>query len=613
MSYQPENPAAFLEEQGWPFKRQGQELVTGCPFCGETEGRGHHLHLHQERGVWRCAKCGEAGNLWQLRQRLGLGNGRRDGLQSLGQALRAPAPKRIPKAQVEAMHAALLADPEAMAYATETRRWSLDVVKRFTLGLRVDGRGKWLAYPWWRRGECVGMKYRILPAYLPNYPQRFDREPGCESVLFNVDAMAAHDEIILATGESDLLALLTLGIENVVATTTGESSLPASAVAALSRKARVLIPFDSDAAGQKGAREIGKRIGFDRTWLVRLPAGVKDVGEFVEQGGTREAFEVLLAQAVQFDIPTIRNVAQALDALEEASTLGAWDRIADTTPWPSVNRRLGVWHPGDLIIVGAPFGTGKTTFLLNIAAHWAQRGFPVLVYCLEMPISTLMAKIVRAHYGCPVPDEGDIETIPSEVLAQARQDLVEWPLFLGSDPRLEDRKDTLDLLRQAVRRFGVRLVIFDNLNFLARSLEHRHEEVGLVSKAFKRFAMEMEIPVALVAQPRKMQPGQIMTAWDLKDSADVPADGDQVILLHRDRLASTHGPAAVQAATTGAANYSPLTVVRLEKGRVRASKDATLYCVGAEQRFRELGPNDMPERTNGHHAAASLPYKDQDE
>lgn len=146
MSYRTEDPAAFLQEQGWQFKRQGQELVTGCPFC--EEGRGHHLYLHQERGVWKCQKCGEAGNLFQLRQRLGLGTGRRDGVQALGQALRAPAPKRIPQEQVERLHAALLADAEALAYATETRRWSLDVVARLKIGLRVDDRGKWLAYPW---------------------------------------------------------------------------------------------------------------------------------------------------------------------------------------------------------------------------------------------------------------------------------------------------------------------------------------------------------------------------------------------------------------------------------------------------------------------------------
>jgi hypothetical protein len=40
-------------------------------------------------------------------------------------------------------------------------------------------------------------------------------------------------------------------------------------------------------------REVAKRLGFERTWLVRLPAGVKDVNEFLVHGGTREPFAAL--------------------------------------------------------------------------------------------------------------------------------------------------------------------------------------------------------------------------------------------------------------------------------------------------------------------------------
>lgn len=84
--------------------------------------------------------CQEKGNLYQLRQRLGLNVA---GIQSLGQALHAE-PKRIPRERVEAMHRALLADDEGLTYATTIRGWSLEVVKRIQVGVRVDNRGKWL-------------------------------------------------------------------------------------------------------------------------------------------------------------------------------------------------------------------------------------------------------------------------------------------------------------------------------------------------------------------------------------------------------------------------------------------------------------------------------------
>jgi archaellum biogenesis ATPase FlaH len=587
MTFPRQDPVAFLESQGWPYKRQGQELVTTCPFCE----RASHFYVNQETGVWKCHHCGESGNLWQLRKRLGLdgGNGK---MQTIGQALGA-RPQRIPMQRVEQMHEALLGDQEAISYCTQGRGWSLEVVKRCRLGLRVDGRGKWLAYPWLRRGECVGMKFRILPAYQAAYPQRFDREPGCESILFNADALGSHEEIILASGESDALALLTLGFDNVVATTTGESSLPAPAVDALAKKARVLIPFDNDAAGQKGAREIGKRIGFDRTWLVPLPAGIKDVNEMLIQGGTREAFEGLLVGVVQFDIPSVYSLGQALDRLEEEKTFGTWDQAESMTPWPSVNRKVGLWRQGNLIVLSGPQGTGKTTFALNVAADWAVRGFPVLVYCLEMSIEELIQHVLCATYRIPEED------VTPAVIAQARRDLAEWPLYLGANPRVTGHQETMDLLGQAIRRYGLKLLVFDNLHMLARSIEHRNEEVGVLTKRFKFLAMEQELPLILIAQPRKLQPGRVMTPWDLKDSVDIFSDADQIILLHRELVgASRDGEAVDAAGTTEADNLSPLTLVRVAKSRHMASKDGLLYFEGAEHRFREATQADLGRGTS---------------
>ena len=579
MTYRTEDPAAFLEAQGQPVKRHGTQLVTDCPLCGKPG----HLYMNAESGAWDCKACGERGNLWQLRKRLGLDNGR---FQTLSQALGAK-PKRIPRERVESLHAALLQDPEALAYATDTRRWSLAVVTAQQIGLRVDGRGKWLAYPWLRRGECVGMKYRILPAHESSYPQRFEREAGCESVLFNGDALAQHEEIILASGESDALALLTLGFENVVATTTGESSLPATAVDALSKKAKVLLPFDNDAAGQKGAREIGKRIGFDRTWLVPLPAGVKDVNEVLIQGGTREGFEALLSAAVQFDVPSVCSLGQALDRLEEEKAFGGWDALDAMTLWPSVNRRIGQWRPGNLIVLSGPQGTGKTTWALNVAAFWAAQGMPALAYCLEMSVEELVQHVLCANY------QRTEEEITPELIARARQDLAEWPLYLGANPRATGRQEILGLLTQAVRRYGLRLVVFDNLHMLARSIEHRNEEIGALTKGFKLLAMELEVPLVLIAQPRKLQPGQVMTPWDLKDSVDIFSDADQIILLHRELVAASRDGEAVAAAASGDAdNLSPRTLVRVAKARHMASRDGLLHFEGAQHRFRELEPGE---------------------
>ena len=573
------DPEAFIQEQGWMFKRQGDELVTHCPLCDKA----NHLYVNQESGAWKCHKCGESGNLYQLKRRMHLPTEDRwAGISSMREALKPSPAKRIPMEQVEKLHLALMADSEALAYCTEVRKWTREVLVQQKIGLRSDKRGKWLAYPWITQGQCKGVKYRVLPAYQEKGGSRFDREVGCESVLYNLDALADHTDVILTSGEADALTLLSLGFTNVVGSTTGESSLPVAAIDALAKKEAVYIAYDNDEPGRKGARDVGRRIGYERAWFVPLPAGKKDLSEIIASGGDREDIEVCLAQMVRFDVPSVRNVSQALDLLDEDRIAQATDPMTSVTPWHTVNQRIKRWRPGNVIYLGAPQGTGKTTWALNVAAHWAANNSPVLMYCLEMHISELIQHVLCAHY------QRDEEQINNEVIGKARRDLVNWPLYLGANPTVTKPKDLFDLLRQAIRRYGLRLLIFDNIHALARNIEHRSEEVSALSKQFKALAMEMEIPIVVIAQPRKLIPGVVMTPWDFKDSVDLYSDADQMIILHRETIGRAKGHAAVAEADGEQDTVSPHTLVRIGKGRHVPARDVTIYFEGAHHRFREI-------------------------
>jgi replicative DNA helicase len=237
-------------------------------------------------------------------------------------------------------------------------------------------------------------------------------------------------------------------------------------------------------------------------------------------------------------------------------------------------------------VISGPQGIGKTSFTLNILSHWAQKGHPALFYCLEMGIEELVQHVLCAFYRCTE------EQVTPEVIEHARRDLVTWPLYLGANPRITESKATAELLRHAVRRYGLRLLAFDNLHMLARSADHRSEEVGIITKTFKLLAMEMEIPLILIAQPRKLMPGKVMTPWDLKDSVDIYSDADQILLLHRELIGSTNDKSAVAGAIEGAEIYSPKALVRLAKARHMASRDVLLHFEGAQHRFRESCPDE---------------------
>jgi replicative DNA helicase len=323
---------------------------------------------------------------------------------------------------------------------------------------------------------------------------------------------------------------------------------------------------------------------------VKLPAGVKDGAEFLIQGGTRSIFQALLADAVQFDVPTVLSLGQALDRLQAEKDAPDWDGVGDdVTPWPSISRMVGRWRGGNLIVVGAPPAIGKTTFVLQIMASWAARGVPALHYSLEQTVEELTLSVLCAHYHLA---EGEIT---SQVIEKARRELADLPVFLGGNPSATGRREIFALLGQAVRRYGLGILAFDHLNMLARSTDGQVQEVGVLTKDFKLFAMEHQIPVVLVGQPRKLEPGQVMTADDFAWSHTVRSDADRILILHRDTVAAARGSEAVAAVGVGATpNFSPITLVRLAKGRRVQERDALLYYEGAQHRFRELAAGDLP-------------------
>ncbi len=578
-----ENPLGFVQSQGWSYEERGTQIITDCPFCGKER----HFYMHAIEGGFDCKVCGEAGYLPQLKQRLGLtGTG---GIASMGDAV-GSKPQKVPMDRVRRGHEALLNDSAVMSYLTKDRGWSESIIEKFQLGLGEREGIQWLSIPHFRQGKVLNIKFRSLPPA----EKEFERVPGCPSILFNEDCLEGCTEAILCEGELDAITLIDEGFENVVATTTGASSLPPMGYDKLTKLERILIAYDADDEGQKGARVVAKRLGIEKCYLVRFPEEVHDVNDYFLKGGTPESFRQLLAEARPFDVETVASFTQALERLTEERILRAWDQIEDTVPWPNVQNLVRRWRSGDLIVLSSPPKIGKTTLAVGVLLHWALRDFPVLLYSLEMNIERLTEHILSAHYQISIPEEG----FPPEVIEKAKIEFADTPLYLGHDPRNTNRQRIIDVLRQAAKRYGLRLVAFDHLHFLARSLDHRHEEVGLITKAFKLLASEMDIPILLIAQPRKISPNMVMTEYDLKDSIDIYSDADQVIILHRERLGEHKGSEAITAASQGGRedNLSPITLVRIGNSRYVASRDTLLYLEGERHYFRTLTQMEWGQR-----------------
>jgi replicative DNA helicase len=130
-------------------------------------------------------------------------------------------------------------------------------------------------------------------------------------------------------------------------------------------------------------------------------------------------------------------------------------------------------------------------------------------------------------------------------------------------------------------------VVFDHLHFLCRSISNQVQEIGLAVQSFKFLAEEMEIPIILIAQPRKIQPDSIMTAQDLKDSSAIFSDCDHLLILHRQRVGGSKETLKGKQPPHDQA-YDPVTLVRVEASRYSPGGEALLYFHGEWSRFDEI-------------------------
>jgi len=554
--------------------QSGQIILKVCPFCGDQK---NHFYMNQDEGAFFCHKCQEGGNLITLKKHYGDYEPQRrikymnqkpqgavrEAFQSKNERSIVPDEKKATEANF-----ALFKDKDALEYITATRGISIETVKAFKIGLQIDGNGsRWLTIPHYEKGKLINIKSRSLPPV----EKTFRRVPNCRSILFNSDAIVASmEDIFITEGEIDALTLIDQGIKNVVGSTAGAGSFDPSWIDQLQTVKKIILCYDPDEAGQKGAREAARRLGYDRCFNLVLPEG-QDMNEYFKAGHNLSEFQALVEESSQFDVAGIMSFADGLKQYRDE--LQRPDQATGIrTGWTDVDRIIKTgFMPGELVVLSAPPKIGKSTFALQIITHNAFQGIPSLFFCLEMQPMKVMQKIVQCR--CKKEEIGPTEIDMTQTNFKGK------PLYLGFCHQKPTLDGIIETLKASIRRYGLKLLAFDHLHFLCRSINNQVQEIGLAVQAFKFLAEELEIPIILIAQPRKIQADSMMTAMDLKDSSSIFSDCDHLMILHR---ASNRGNGAGELATEA---YKPETSVRIEASRYNAGGECLLYYHGEYSRF----------------------------
>ena len=272
---------------------------------------------------------------------------------------------------------------------------------------------------------------------------------------------------------------------------------------------------------------------------------------------------------------TKQSVEKLLDVMKKSfkrlnDAVARGDRITGVpTGFNRYDALTSGLHEGDLSIIAARPGMGKTSFVLNVAANvaspknrelegdpnqrWEDAGVGVVVFSLEMPREQLANRMVCAEARIDVSKmrTGYLSPQDWSKLTQAASFLGSLPIWIDDSPglsiielrakvrRLQAEFDLRDEEGRKTRKIGA--VIIDYLQLMKGrdGAQSREQEISEISRGLKGLAKELEVPVIALSQlnravETRSEKSKRPLISDLRESGAIEQDADNIVFIYRD-------------------------------------------------------------------------------
>jgi hypothetical protein len=520
--------------------------------CGEpADSKKRKLYVNSRTGFYDCKVCGDQGGTYLLARHFGDELHDRDSgptfINKRGKIL---------EAATAAGQEMLGNNEELLLYLLNERGLSPETILerrlgyvggRWSLTSGIDGvstddlKGSGLVYrdgpregrdffwnhlliPYLSRATPVQLRGKVMD---PGKGGRYMTGPGEAVRLYGEDDLSC-EQVVITEGEFDAMvlkqhlqrspdpAVRAIGVVGIP----GAGALPEGFDTLFDACRRVYIALDPDEPGIKGAIDIKERLG-PKARIVELPIDTPEKCDwtyfFTVHGGTwREAMALIGSASGKrlFNMSEIgvsyRNVRSLGEGL--ATGFAGLDAVVD----PGL-------QPGQLVVLLAKTGTGKTIWLCNLAMN--MREYPTLFVSLEQTreeVYERMQRIYRAHF--PLASDNELEDGLSNILV--------------SDANRLTEKDLEVLVEEFEVEMGEkpRLIIVDYLGYYARGMKGS-SPYEKTSNAVMQLKAEAKRHRAVVVAPHQVnrvaKEGQPIDIDDARDSGVVEETADFLLSIWR--------------------------------------------------------------------------------
>lgn len=485
-----EDVAAMLLPGG---KRMGKEYKS----ADISGGKGGSLSVclsGNKAGVWSDFSTGQSGDLldlWVSARNISVTAAMAEASKYLGIKTSMPTRKRQEYKRPE--------KPKCQTPKSKVREWLLSrgimekTMAEFKIGEQLLSDKQYAIFPFIRDGEIVNAKYRN-----PAEKKDMRQEAGAEPCLFGWHLIDPNSRsVAICEGEIDCMTLHQAGIPALsVNAGAGNHQWIDNDWDRLEQFSDIVLCYDNDPAGKKGAEEVSQRLGLHRCRFATF-GDAKDVNEYLLSGFGTEEIEAAIESAESIDPDELKSFSDFEDDI-----ISSLDRKV-VNKYPAL--RFGsnddghiAFRPGEVSIWTGINGHGKSMMLNQVLIGLAAQGISCCIFSGEMLPARQGERLVRQLTGMREPSDGYAREAISWMNGKF------WIFNLSGSAKVER---LLEVFLYGFRRYGITHFVIDSM----MTTDVPEDGAGAISaqKEFMAkiaaFARDNKVHVHLVAHPRKQE------------------------------------------------------------------------------------------------------------
>ena len=281
----------------------------------------------------------------------------------------------------------------------------------------------------------------------------------------------------------------------------------------------------------KIAHDIPSKVNEDKASRDMVDELSQEFYSLIEGGGTgtiKEGKDIIL---------------KVVEHIKTQIELGEQDIVGLNTGFKKLNEMIKGFKNGDLIIVAARPGMGKTTLCLNFMSQVLKSGSGVVFFSLEMPAEQIMMRILSSKTSIPLQDimTGKIDDEAMARLSDACGEFSEYKLFVHDSGYVNIHQVRTQMRKLKAMHPEISLCVIDYIGLMmsTNNFADRHIQIAEISRGLKLLARELDMPIIALSQLNRSlesRANKRPMLSDLRESGAIEQDADIILFVYRDEF-----------------------------------------------------------------------------